>query len=735
MSKTKTKGKRNPVQQKRVEKKGGRRALVVICVVLAILIVGIGAFIGIRVWQKPKVHDHIYTGGVCNICKELCGHEKYENGVCTVCGVSCVHEYEDGSHECKICGSFGAHTYENGVCTVCGENCSHAEYKDGACVECGTACKHEYEEGSHECKLCGFISDHEYAEGEHDCKICGKGVNHFYEVGGHTCVICGSVSDHMYDEGGHVCKICSEVSAHDWEKGVCKLCALQCEHERENDVCKICGMSLVEFTVTFNTNGGTEIAGVTVTDRFTVARPADPEKAEHRFEGWFTDESCTVAYDFNAEIIGDLTLYAKWTQLTFYTVTLNLNGGEIVLNGETLSESKVPVRTEGGTTLNLENEPTRTGYDFKGWFTNSKCTTEFDPETLVSKNFNLYALWSVHYYKVTFETEESPQANTTRHVRYGATVVAPSVTFAGHTFCGWYTREVAEEGTVPDENQYIKHVDGVAYLCTFFDLDTPIMSDLTLYARWHMYAEGSHVCQTCGEVGDHTFENSVCTVCGICETHDYSDGICTRCATHEIRYFGLMEINDFIAAYPDFLINNAKAGETVTYDFGSELTVTKADGVILKLTVTSIGVERFNTDNGYGEPIDAVKGENGWSFVMPEEGGTISVILSGTVEQILPEGYHTIEYVIEDLSSSSGDPMSGYWFVDGPKYVKEGEIVMARIQWTMNEGGAGFPTINEANYSYESTGINDRYLIEENGNSIVLFFKVTSDASVKIVLT
>ena len=53
---------------------------------------------------------------------------------------------------------------------------------------------------------------------------------------------------------------------------------------------------------------------------------------------------------------------------------------------------------------------------------------------------------------------------------------------------------------------------------------------------------------------------------------------------------------------------------------------------------------------------------------MPEEGGTINVILSVTVEQILPEGYHTIEYVIEDLSASSGGAMSGYWFVDGPKY-------------------------------------------------------------------
>lgn len=738
MSKSKAKGKKKIAAQVKREKRGGRRVLVAVCIILAILIVGVGGFIGYRIWQKPKVHDHVYTDGVCNVCKELCKHEEYKDGVCEVCGTACDHEYEVGSHECKRCGSIGGHIYENGQCTVCGEICLHEEYKDGTCLECGTACEHEYEEGSHECKRCGSISDHEYAEGEHDCSICGKGVNHFYEVGGHTCVACGEVSAHEYEEGSHICKICSEVSAHDWEKGVCKICAVSCEHENEDNVCKICGISLLEFTVTFNANGGSEIESVTVMDRFTVAQPEDPEKAENRFGGWYTDENCTIEYDFNTEISGDLTLYAKWIPIVYYTATLNLNGGEIVLNGETLQNEKSPVKVENGTLLELENEPTREGYVFKGWFTNSKCTIAYNFDDPVTKNFNIYALWSVQYFQVTFEMEESPQGNITRSVRYGQTVFAPSVSFEGHTFCGWYTREVTDETTVPGEDQYIKHVDGVAYLCTAFDLTTIIKSNITLYARWHIYAEGSHVCQTCGEVGDHTFENSVCTVCGICETHDYSDGICTRCASHELRYSGFLEINEFVSAYPEVLKNSAKAGETITYNFGNVLSVTRADGVILNFTVSSISVERFNAEYGYGEPLDIVKGENSWSFTVPDESGMINIIISGSMEQSLPEGYHEITYDI-DYSSISGGVMNGSFFFDGPKYAKDGEIVMARVQWSSNDGGGGmgqFPTISVVEYSYETTGVNDRYaFVEEYTNSIVLFFKVTGDANVKIVLT
>lgn len=731
MSKAKAKGKKKNIAQKSV----GKKWLIGVCFALLVLIIGIGTFIGFRVWQKPKAHEHVYTNGVCNICKELCAHEEYKDGVCTVCGIACVHEYEEGTHTCKICGGIGPHTYAEGTCTVCGEKCEHEKYENGMCAECGTACKHEYAEGSHECKICGYISAHTYAEGEHDCSICGKAVNHFYEAGGHKCVACGEVSAHEYEEGRHECKICGEVSAHEWEKGVCQICQEQCMHENENDVCKICGMSLAQFTVTFNTNGGPEIESVTVTDRFAVAQPDDPVWEDHRFDGWFTDESCTSAYDFDTEVSGNLTLYAKWITIIYFNVTLNLNGGEIILNGETSQESKVPVRVESGLLLQLGADPTRAGYEFKGWFTNSKCTTPFDAENPITKNINLYSLWSVQYLRVEYNPDEAPTNIRTTSVRYGQVAPEYSVTFEGHTFCGWYTREVADETTEPNEDQYIKHVEGVAYLCTKFDFKTPITKNLTLYARWHFYAEGSHVCQNCGEIGDHTFENSVCTVCGICEKHDYTEGVCTRCEAHELRYLGVTEINDFTAAYSEMLKASAKAGETVTYNFGDALTVKKADGVILKLTVTSVSAERFNSEQGYGEQIDMTQSENSWSFTVPAESGTINVMLNGTVEQILPEGYHTIAYDI-DYSSLGATELGGYFFFKGPNYAKEGEIVMARIHWTTNEGGVGtMPTINRAEYAYESSGISsDRYTIVET-YSIVLFFKVTGDAKIKIAIS
>lgn len=42
------------------------------------------------------------------------------------------------------------------------------------------------------------------------------------------------------------------------------------------------------------------------------AKPADPKKPYSEFGGWFTDEGCTKAYDFNTPVTGDTTLYAKW---------------------------------------------------------------------------------------------------------------------------------------------------------------------------------------------------------------------------------------------------------------------------------------------------------------------------------------------------------------------------------------------------------------------------------------
>ena len=45
-----------------------------------------------------------------------------------------------------------------------------------------------------------------------------------------------------------------------------------------------------------------------------LVKPADPTREGYTFAGWYTDEACTVAYDFDAAVTADITLYAKWTK-------------------------------------------------------------------------------------------------------------------------------------------------------------------------------------------------------------------------------------------------------------------------------------------------------------------------------------------------------------------------------------------------------------------------------------
>ena len=67
------------------------------------------------------------------------------------------------------------------------------------------------------------------------------------------------------------------------------------------------------FTVTFNSNGGSTVASKTVASGAKVAKPADPTKDGSTFAGWYTDAALTTAYDFNASVTKSFTLYAKWT--------------------------------------------------------------------------------------------------------------------------------------------------------------------------------------------------------------------------------------------------------------------------------------------------------------------------------------------------------------------------------------------------------------------------------------
>lgn len=64
--------------------------------------------------------------------------------------------------------------------------------------------------------------------------------------------------------------------------------------------------------VKFDTQGGSSVNGQTPASGSTVTKPTDPTREGYTFAGWYTDESCTKAYDFSVAVTADMTLYAKW---------------------------------------------------------------------------------------------------------------------------------------------------------------------------------------------------------------------------------------------------------------------------------------------------------------------------------------------------------------------------------------------------------------------------------------
>lgn len=49
----------------------------------------------------------------------------------------------------------------------------------------------------------------------------------------------------------------------------------------------------------------------------TIDRPADPEAAGYRFDGWYREAACTKVWNFDTDIVqSDMTLYAKWLDVS-----------------------------------------------------------------------------------------------------------------------------------------------------------------------------------------------------------------------------------------------------------------------------------------------------------------------------------------------------------------------------------------------------------------------------------
>ena len=151
-------------------------------------------------------------------------------------------------------------------------------------------------------------------------------------------------------------------------------------------------------TVTFNSMGGSTVASVKVPTGWIVEKPADPEKDNLKFVGWYTDYACTNAFDFGSAVTQNITLYAKWAEASRLTLDFNYQGApqdEVLLVGR-------------GAPIEDPSIPIRAGYYFDGWYEEAGCTTAFDFTNGINEETTIYAKWiepSIYKYTATSSHE------------------------------------------------------------------------------------------------------------------------------------------------------------------------------------------------------------------------------------------------------------------------------------------------------------------------------------------
>lgn len=151
-----------------------------------------------------------------------------------------------------------------------------------------------------------------------------------------------------------------------------------------NDLLTNTGTPQNTFTVTFYMNDGTGSVykTTTVVAYEMVKAPTSPSREGYIFDGWYEDEDCTEAYDFELIVMENINLYAGWKQPGPYNVIFDSTGGSAV-PPQTVSENQLVIEPE---------DPEKDGAVFIGWLTEEDQYFEFDE--IIDRDLTLRADWA-----------------------------------------------------------------------------------------------------------------------------------------------------------------------------------------------------------------------------------------------------------------------------------------------------------------------------------------------------
>lgn len=225
------------------------------------------------------------------------------------------------------------------------------------------------------------------------------------------------------------------------------------------------------FYVSFELSGHGDPIGskeVTAGSRLEYTADLEPVAEGFSFDGWYKDQEYTTEWNFEVDTVSaDITLYAKWEELT-YTVIFDFSG-----KGENITRTDI----KSGSLLTQTDDltPTAAGFLFLGWYRDEELTRAWDFATdTVESDLVLYAGWETE--TAIAAEEETAQCVVTFYlsghgddftdtVDKGSKLSRPAdPEETGWLFLNWYTDEEYKE-------------------IWNFDKDT-VESDLSLYARW-----------------------------------------------------------------------------------------------------------------------------------------------------------------------------------------------------------------------------------------------------------